>query len=96
MDVFKKFHINLPFAETLLHMPKYAKFMKELCTNKKKLEGIGTVQLSCNYIAILTNKILEKLKDPGSITLPCELGGNFIGHDLCDLGASINVMPYSI
>ena len=37
-DVFKKLHINIPFAEALENMPSYAKFLKEILSKKRKLE----------------------------------------------------------
>ncbi|XP_038880315.1 uncharacterized protein LOC120071954 [Benincasa hispida] len=40
--------------------------------------------------------ILPKMRDPGSFTIPCSIGGIYIGQALCDLGASINLMPLSI
>ena len=36
------------------------------------------------------------MKDSGSFTLPCSIGGMDVGQALCDLGASINLMPFSI
>ncbi|XP_038882389.1 uncharacterized protein LOC120073658 [Benincasa hispida] len=36
------------------------------------------------------------MKDPGTFTLPCTIGGKMVGNALCDLGASINLMPLSI
>jgi len=36
--MFKQFHINIPFAEALAQMPKYVKFLKDLLTNKRKLD----------------------------------------------------------
>ncbi|KAL0285914.1 UNVERIFIED_CONTAM: Retrovirus-related Pol polyprotein from transposon.6 [Sesamum radiatum] len=36
------------------------------------------------------------LKDPGSFYIPCTIGEINFGKVLCDLGASINLMPYSI
>ena len=47
-------------------MPKYARFLKELFSNKRKLEELSTVVLSEECFAILQNKLPEKLKDPGS------------------------------
>ncbi|XP_058189228.1 uncharacterized protein LOC131306817 [Rhododendron vialii] len=46
--------------------------------------------------AILQNKLPPKLKDPGSFTIPCTIGNSYFGKALCDLGASINLMPFSI
>ena len=55
-----------------------------------------TVALTEECSAILQNKLPPKLKDPGSFTIPCTIGDQFIGKALCDLGASINLMPLSI
>ncbi|XP_058745953.1 uncharacterized protein LOC131618813 [Vicia villosa] len=37
-----------------------------------------------------------KLKDPGSFSIPCNIGKFVIDKALCDLGASISLMPLSI
>ena len=37
LDMFKNLHVNIPFAEVLLNMPNYAKFMKEILSKKRKL-----------------------------------------------------------
>lgn len=96
LEIFKKLQINIPFADALTQMPNYAKFMKDVLSKKKKFDEHGTIFLTENCSAILQNKIPEKLKDPGSFTLPCELGEIHITKALCDLGASINLMPYSL
>ncbi|XP_050897109.1 uncharacterized protein LOC127103918 [Lathyrus oleraceus] len=38
----------------------------------------------------------HKLKDPGSVSIPCVIGMFVIDKALCDLGASISLMPLSI
>ncbi|KAM6556393.1 hypothetical protein CsatB_003412 [Cannabis sativa] len=45
---------------------------------------------------MLKSKIPPKLKDLRSFTIPCIIGGRDVGGALCDLGASINLMPMSI
>ena len=37
LEVFKKLHINIPFIDALRQMPSYAKFLKEILRNKKKI-----------------------------------------------------------
>ncbi|XP_027368279.1 uncharacterized protein LOC113874247 [Abrus precatorius] len=96
LDVFKKLQINIPFAEALEQMPSYAKFMKELLSKKRKLENDKTVPLTEELSAILQRKLPQKLKDPGSFSIPCFIGNCTIGKALCDLGASINLMPLAI
>ncbi|KAD4180096.1 hypothetical protein E3N88_28687 [Mikania micrantha] len=96
LGIFKQLHINLPFVEALAQMPKYAKFLKDLLTNKKKLEEFSTVTLSEECSAILQNKLPAKMSDPGSFTIPCLISSLSVSNALADLGANINLMPYSV
>jgi hypothetical protein len=94
LDLFKHLKINLPFVEELQHMPKYAKFFKDLLSNKKMLESISTVTLGERCSAVVQNKLPEKIAHPGIFTIPCLFGGSVVNHALADLGASINLMPF--
>ena len=96
IDIFKSLHINLPFIDMLEQMPKYAKFLKEVLSNKRKLEDNEKVMLTEECSAILQRKLLPKLKDPGSFTILFTIGDFKFDRVLCDLGASINLMPLSI
>ena len=96
MDVFKKLHINIPFADALEQMPSYVKFMKDILSQKRRLADFETVNLTEECSAILQRKLPQKLKDPGSFTIPCTIGNAIFERALCDLGASINLMPLSI
>ncbi|KAL0411864.1 UNVERIFIED_CONTAM: hypothetical protein Slati_3776100 [Sesamum latifolium] len=77
-------------------MSSYAKFLKEVISNKRKWEGGETVKFNKECSAILQNKLPHKLKDPGSFPIPCTIGNINFDKALCDLGASVNLMPYSI
>ncbi|KAK8933442.1 hypothetical protein KSP39_PZI015251 [Platanthera zijinensis] len=96
MEMFKKLTINIPFAEALEQMPSYVKFMKDILSKKRRFADKEIVALTEECSAILQNKLPKKLKDPGSFTIPCSIGMTFSGRALCDLGASINLMPLSI
>ena len=96
MDVFKKLHINIPFADALEQMPSYVKFMKDILSQNRRLADFETVNLTEECSAILQRKLPRKLKDPGSFTIPCTIGNAIFERALCDLGASINLMPLSI
>ncbi|XP_070056509.1 uncharacterized protein [Nicotiana tomentosiformis] len=45
---------------------------------------------------MVQNKLPQKLKDPGSFTIPVRIGNIDMGRALCDLGASINLMSLSL
>ncbi|KAJ8756040.1 hypothetical protein K2173_024587 [Erythroxylum novogranatense] len=77
-------------------MPTYAKFLKEILSNKRRLEEYATVALTEESSAILQNKLPPKLQDPGSFSIPCQIGTTTIGKALCDLGASVSLLPLSI
>ncbi|XP_068649019.1 uncharacterized protein [Aristolochia californica] len=96
LDIFKKIHINIPFADALEQMPNYVKFLKDIISKKRRLEEFEIVKLSEECSAILQKTLPQKLKDPGSFTLPCTIGNSFFDKFLCDLGASINLMPLSV
>ncbi|KAJ9566947.1 hypothetical protein OSB04_002913 [Centaurea solstitialis] len=62
----------------------------------QRLTEYETVALTEGCSALLTKKIPPKMKDPGSFTIPCSIGGKIIRRALCDLGAGINLMPLSV
>ena len=94
--MFKKLHINIPFANSLEQMPNYVKFMKDILSRKNRLLEFQTVNLTEECSAILKRKLPQKLKDLGSFTIPCKIGNSIFERPLCDLGASINLMSLSI
>ena len=96
MEVFKKLHINIPFVDALEQMPSYVKFMKDILYQKRRLADFETVNLTEECSAILQRKLPQKLKDPGSFTIPYTIENTIFERALCDLGASINLIPLSI
>ena len=96
IEGFKKLHINVPFADALEQMPSYVKFMKDILSRKRRLSKFETMNLTKECSAILERKLPQKVKDPGSFTIPCKIGNSIFERALCDLGTSINLMPLSI
>ncbi|XP_021747415.1 uncharacterized protein LOC110713266 [Chenopodium quinoa] len=79
-------------------IPRFAKFMKELCTIKRKhrLGGKEKVKVSAHVFAVFQKKIPEKCGDPGMFIVPVTIGDTTLHRAMLDLGASINVIPYSL
>ncbi|XP_076891319.1 uncharacterized protein LOC143542665 [Bidens hawaiensis] len=86
LELLKQLHLNVPFLEALTQMPKYAKFLKDILTNKQNLAEVSSVSLSAGCSAVLQSKLPEKMADPGSFTIPCILGDDTVSHALADLG----------
>nr|GEX22781.1 reverse transcriptase domain-containing protein [Tanacetum cinerariifolium] len=77
-------------------MLNYKKFLKELISNKHKIKQISAAFLSDESSAMIQNKVSPKLGDPGSFLIPCNFNKAFSCNALIDLGASINLTPYSL
>ena len=95
LEYLKELTITLPFVEAIRDMPAWGKFLKNIISHKSKLEDYGLVSLVEESKAMYS-KYPPKLKDPGSFMVPCVIGGTHFDKTLCDIGASVSLMPYSI
>lgn len=102
MEQFKRFiellkilHYNIPFIKDLSQMPSYSKFIKEVISNKFKLDDNETVMATEEFSIIIQNRLVTKLKDSMSFSIPRAIRNTTIDKVLCDLGASVNLMPFS-
>jgi hypothetical protein len=68
--------------------------MKDIVSNKRKIPNEEISTLLANYS--FNGKIPEKLGDPGIPTIPCSIKNNYVRTALCDLGAGVSVMPFSL
>nr|XP_043627943.1 uncharacterized protein LOC122599488 [Erigeron canadensis] len=91
-DMIKSVIINVPLVDLISGMPNYAKFIKELVTDKKKLDEAKATFLNEECSAVIKNKLPPKLSDPGSFLIACSFGRKLT----CKALASINLMPYSV
>ncbi|XP_050238275.1 uncharacterized protein LOC126687762 [Mercurialis annua] len=96
LEIFKKLQINLSLADALREMPQYAKFLKDIITNKRSWDSGTTVPIPEVCSSIILNDLPAKLKNPGSFSIPCTIGNMSSINCLCDLGASINLMPLTL
>ena len=96
LEVLKQVKVNIPLLDIIKQVPPYANFLKDLCTIKKGLCIKKKAFLTEHVSAIIQSKYPIKYKDPGSPTIQVNIGGNCIDKSLLDLGASVNLMPYSV
>ena len=88
--------MNIPLLDMIKHVPTYTKFLKDLCTVKKELGIEKKAFLTKQVSVIIQSKTPVKYKNPGSPTISVNIGGTFIDKALLDLGASVNLLPYSM
>ncbi|GJT67778.1 reverse transcriptase domain-containing protein [Tanacetum coccineum] len=62
-----------PHDDALVQIPKYAKYLKSLLTNKSKLKEACTETINEQCSAVLLNKPPLKEKDPDNFTIPCQV-----------------------
>ena len=87
-EVLKQVRVNIPLLD--------AKFLKDLCTVKRKLHVQKKAFLTENVSSIIQQNTPLKYKDPGCPTITCVIGNTKVERVLLDLGASVNLLPFSV
>ncbi|CAN6560294.1 unnamed protein product [Malus baccata var. baccata] len=64
LKTFRKVQVNIPLLDAIKQVPRYAKFLKELCTTRKRISTKEVVKVGENVSAILQRKLPPKCKDP--------------------------------
>nr|GEV55764.1 reverse transcriptase domain-containing protein [Tanacetum cinerariifolium] len=95
-QIFKDMSFEISFADALILMPKLASILKALIGNKEKLSEMARTSLNEHCSAVLLKKLPKKLGDPGKFLIPCNFPEMAECLALADLGASINLMPFSV
>jgi hypothetical protein len=80
-----------------LQVPTYSCYFKDILANKYEVATLGVdhVKMSEQCSVAIANG-LEKQKYPRCPTIPCSVGSFKFEKALCDLGASVSVMPRDV
>src|SRR3954465_14382910 len=89
----KPLFLQIPLTNAI-ELPPYSRYMKDIVTNKRKFPNEAISTMLANYS--FSDKIPEKLGDPGIPTIPCSIKNNYVRTALCVLGAGLSVMPFSL
>ncbi|CAM8902418.1 unnamed protein product [Rhodiola kirilowii] len=95
-EMMRKLYVTMPFTEVITQASSYVRFLKDVSTCKTTIEDVDTVSLNGECSAILQPRMPPKLEDPGSFSISCYINDVKIKRAMCDLGASISLMPYSL
>ncbi|XP_070014286.1 uncharacterized protein [Nicotiana sylvestris] len=90
----KSLSINVPLVKALEQMSGYTKSIKDLVIKKRSM-NCETLKMK-HQVSEIVHSMAPKLEYPDAFTIPCTIGSADFAKALCDLGASINLMPYSI
>jgi hypothetical protein len=96
VEVVHRLSINMPLLDAQ-QVPTYSRYFKDILANKYEIATLGAdhVKMSEECSAAIANG-LKKQKDPGCPTIPCSVGSFNFEKALCDLGASVSVMPRDV
>nr|XP_025652843.1 uncharacterized protein LOC112748818 [Arachis hypogaea] len=95
VEIFKKVEVTIPLFDAIRQVPKYAKFLKDLCMNKEKIHDLETMLLESS-ISALMGGMPEKCGDPGPCLVTCTIDGVQFVDCMYDLGACVSIMPLSV
>ncbi|XP_057745546.1 uncharacterized protein LOC130963450 [Arachis stenosperma] len=95
VEMFKKVEVTIPPFDAIHQVPKYAKFLKDLCMNKDRIHELETIPLGSS-ISTLMGALSEKCGDPGPCMVTCTVGGVQFINCMCDLGACVSIMSLSV
>ncbi|XP_052299834.1 uncharacterized protein LOC107178669 [Citrus sinensis] len=93
-EVTQQFRHPPPFPQRFQKQKQDKQF--NILARKRRLGEFETVALTQKISHMLQSKIPTKVKDPRSFTIHCSIGTRYTGRALCDLGASMNLMPLSV
>ncbi|RDX72753.1 hypothetical protein CR513_47711, partial [Mucuna pruriens] len=101
--MFCKVEINIPLLDTIKKIPKYAKFLKELCVNKRKkmkgsveVGGIESMLTKNKEFTTRAQALPKKCRDPRIFSVPYTIGECTFANAMLDMGTLINIMSTSI
>jgi hypothetical protein len=95
MEVIQKLYVNIPLLDAI-QVPTYARYIRDILNKKRPLPTTEVIKLIEECSAAILNKSPEKKKDPGCPTIDYSIGDQHFNNALCDLGASVSVMPAAI
>ena len=85
-------NINVPWMD-VMKVPTYTRYLKDIINNKRSLPTTEVIKLTEACSAAILQQLPKKKKDPGCPTIRRSIGAQSFDKALCDLGASVNVMP---
>jgi len=95
VNVIQKLYVNILLLDAM-QVPTYAKYLRAILNNKGPLPSTEVIKLTeaCSE-AILHSSPIKKM-DPGCPTIDCSICNQMFEKALCDLGASVSVMPKTV
>jgi hypothetical protein len=95
VDLIQHINISAPLLDAM-QVPTYARYLKDILTNKRLLPTTEVIKLTEVCRVAILQQHPKKKKDPRCPTISWFFGTQNFDQDLCDLGASVSVMPKTV
>ena len=91
----EELNVKLSLMDAVQTIASMHSHVKGLISGKSTADS-DIMMVSKEYSAVLQNRTVRKLKDPGKFVFSVQIGKTAFACSLCDLGSSVNLMPYSV
>ncbi|XP_016167545.1 uncharacterized protein LOC107609990 [Arachis ipaensis] len=92
VENFKNVEVTVPLFQAIQQVPKYDKFLKDVCTHKDKISELNKSPVNDSISSLIS----KKCNDPSPCLVTCVIGGMEFMDCMCDLGACVSIMPLPI
>ena len=96
LEVLRQVKVKIHLLDMIMQVPTHAKFLKDLCMVKEGFNVNKKAILTEQVSTIIECKTSVKYKDPGCPTISVNIDDTSVEKALLDLGASVNLLPFSM
>jgi hypothetical protein len=92
VDVIRRMYVHIPMLDAM-QVLTYAKYLKDILNQNRPIPKTDKLVFAKRCIAAILDGLPDKMGDPGVPTISCLIGTHKFDQALCDLGASMSIMP---
>jgi hypothetical protein len=92
VEVIRRMYVHIPMLDTM-QVPTYARYLKDILNQKRQIPEIDRLVFVERCSSAILDGLFDKMGDPGVSTISCLIGTQKFDQALCDLGASLSIMP---
>jgi hypothetical protein len=92
VEVIQRMYVHIPILDTM-QVPTYARYLKDILNQKRPIPEMDRLMFVKRCSSAILDGLPDKIGDPGVPTISCLIGTQKFDQALCDLKASVSVMP---
>jgi hypothetical protein len=92
VEVIRRIYVHIPMLDEM-QVPTYARYLKDILNQKRPVPKIDMVVFAERCSAAILDGLPDNMGDPGVPTFSCMIGTQKFGQALCDIRASVSIVP---